>query len=95
MGKSNALKTITGPDGRPLTVADLPSSNEQRWLPIRKARVVAAVRGGLITVDEVRKRYRLTLEEFEGWQAEFDSKGISGLRVTGTKRRKSPDTPKT
>jgi hypothetical protein len=93
MGKSNALKTIIGPDGRPLTIADLPSSNEQRWLPVRKARVVAAVRGGLISVDEVRERYRLTLEEFENWQAEFDSKGIKGLRVTGSKRRKLPNGP--
>jgi hypothetical protein len=93
MAKSNALKTITGPDGRPLTIADLPSSNEQRWLPIRKARVVAAIRGGLISVEEVRRRYRLTAEEFENWQAEFDSKGIKGLRVTGTKRRQKPDVP--
>jgi hypothetical protein len=93
MVKSTPLKTIIGPDGRSLSIADLPSSNEQRWLPIRKARVVAAVRGGLISVDEVRKRYRLTLEEFENWQTEFDRKGVSGLRVTGTKKRKLPDTP--
>jgi hypothetical protein len=84
------LKTITGPDGQPMTVADLPSTNEQRWLPIRKARVVAAVRGELISVEEVRMRYRLTAEEFENWQSEFDRKGLKGLRVTGTKRRLKP-----
>ena len=81
--------TIPGPDGRPLTVWDLPPPNEQRWTPLRKAKVVVALRDGLITVDEVRSRYALTFEELEIWQTEFDRNGIKGLRVTRIRPRRS------
>ena len=37
---------VIGPDGSPLTVADLPAANTRRWVIRRKAEVVAAVRGG-------------------------------------------------
>ena len=66
----------------------------QRWTPLRKARVIVAVRGGLISADEVRRRYELTMEELEIWQREFESSGTKGLRVTRIKRRKRPDSEK-
>ena len=43
---------------------------------------VAAVNGGLLTIDEVCERYSLTLEEFAGWQRAVDRSGMQGLRVT-------------
>ena len=46
------------------------------------AEVVAAVNGGLLTIDEVLKRYNLTLEEFASWQRAVDRSGMQGLRVT-------------
>jgi hypothetical protein len=85
-------KTCVGPDGRPLTLGDLPRSHQQRWVPRQKANVVAAVRGGLMSADGACQRYRLTTEEFMSWQRAFDSGGIAGLRVTHIKRqRKSGD----
>ena len=39
---------VIGPDGSPLTLADLPPPNTKRWVIRRKAEVVAAVRGGLL-----------------------------------------------
>jgi hypothetical protein len=36
---------VTGPDGSPLTIADLPPPGTKRWVIRRKAEVVAAVRG--------------------------------------------------
>ena len=94
MARSQLPNTIRGPDGRPLAVWDLPLLHEQRWTPLRKARVVVAVRGGLISADEVRRRYELTMEELEIWQRGFDSSGTKGLRVTRIKRRKGTDSPK-
>jgi hypothetical protein len=94
MARSRKLKTIAGPDGHPLTIADLPSSHAQRWFPLSKAKVVTAVRGGLIGVEEVCRRYRLTSEEFENWQSEFERDGIKGLRVTRIKNRKRTALPK-
>lgn len=76
------VKYVIGPDGSPLTVADLPPSNTRRWVIRRKAEVVAAVRGGLLSLEEACQRYRLTVEEFLSWQASIDDYGLQGLRTT-------------
>ena len=48
----------------------------------RKAEVVAAVRGGLLTMEDACRRYKLTDEEFAGWQQAIDRHGLAGLRTT-------------
>ncbi len=73
---------VIGPLGEPLTLESLPEPGTTRWVVRRKAEVVAAVNGGLLTVDEVCQRYQLTLEEFAGWQRAIDRAGMPGLRVT-------------
>jgi hypothetical protein len=73
---------VIGPLGEPLTIADLPPPSTKRWVVRRKAEVVAAVNGGLLTIDDVLERYGLTLEEFAGWQRSVDRSGMQGLRVT-------------
>ena len=76
------VKYVMGPDGSPLTVADLPPPGTQRWVIRRKAEVVAAVRGGLLSLEEACNRYVLTTEEFLSWQASIDRHGLAGLRTT-------------
>ena len=76
------VKYVIGPDGSPLTVADLPPTNTRRWVIRRKAEVVAAVRGGLLSLEEACTRYRLTVEEFLSWQESIDGYGLQGLRTT-------------
>ena len=95
MARAKQPEMIPGPDGRPLTVWDLPLLHDSRWTPLRKARIIVAVQGGLISADEVCRRYDLSIEELEIWQREFDSSGTKGLRVTRIKRRKGSDSPKT
>ena len=73
---------IIGPLGEPLTLADLPPPNTKRWVIRRKAEVVAAVNGGLLSMDEALEKYGLTLEEFASWQRAVDRSGMQGLRVT-------------
>jgi hypothetical protein len=80
------VKFVIGPDGRPLTMADLPGSKATRWVVRRKARVVAAVRGGLLSIDEACGRYMLTVEEIFAWQCSYDRHGLSGLRTTRTQQ---------
>lgn len=75
-------KYVIGPDGGPLTLADLPPPGIQRWVVRRKAEVVAAVRGGLLSLEEACRRYMLTVDEFLSWQATVDRHGLAGLRVT-------------
>ena len=73
---------VIGPLGEPLTLESLPPPETTRWVVRRKAEVVAAVNGGLLSVDEVCARYNLTVEEFAGWQRAIDRSGMPGLRVT-------------
>jgi len=44
--------------------------------------VVAAVRGGLLSLDDALAKYRLTAEEFLAWQKAIDKWGMQGLRTT-------------
>ena len=78
---SRGEKYVIGPTGAPLTLGDLPPANTERWVIRRKAEVVAAVRGGLLTLDEACDRYRLTNEEFLTWQKSIDRHGLAGLRT--------------
>ena len=79
---SKGEKYVIGPTGAPLTIADLPPPNTQRWVIRRKAEVVAAVHGGLLTLDDACARYRLTNEEFLGWQTSIEQHGLAGRRTT-------------
>ncbi len=75
---------VIGPLGEILTLDDLPAPDTRRWVSRRKAEVVAAVTGGMLTIDEVCERYNLTIEEFAGWDRAVDRSGLDGLRVTKT-----------
>jgi hypothetical protein len=79
---SRGEKYVIGPTGAPLTLSDLPPGDTERWVIRRKAEVVAAVRGGLLSLDEACERYRLTSEEFLAWQKSIDQHGLAGLRTT-------------
>jgi len=70
-------KYVIGPDGSPLTIADLPAPGTKRWVIRRKAEVVAAVRGGLLSLEEACSRYTLTVEEFLAWQYSIDRHGLA------------------
>lgn len=73
---------VIGPTGAALTLADLPPPETERWVIRRKAEVVAAVRGGLLSLDDACDRYRLTSEEFLAWQKSIEEHGMQGLRTT-------------
>ena len=85
------LKYVIGPHGSPLTIRDLPTPDTKRWVASRKAQVVAAVRGGLLSLEEVCDRYRLTVEEFLSWQQSIDRHGLLGLRVTRIQQYRSAE----
>jgi Protein of unknown function (DUF1153) len=80
--RHNRARYVIGPDGRVLTVADLPPRGTTRWVIRRKAELVAAVRGGLLSLEEACERYTLTIDEFLSWQRAIDRYGLPGLRAT-------------
>jgi hypothetical protein len=75
---------VIDPNARPLTIPNLPPISTKRWVPSRKAAVVAAVRGGLISLEEACNRYSLRVEEFVAWRNSVDRYGLPGLRTTRT-----------
>jgi len=87
---SQGERYVIGPTGAPLTLADLPPPGTERWVIRRKAEVVAAVRGGLLSLDDACERYRLTSEEFLAWQRSIDRHGMQGLRTTRLQQYRAP-----
>jgi hypothetical protein len=62
--------------------AELPPPDVKRWTIRRKAAVVAAIAGGLLTEAEACERYQLSPEELSSWQRAFEAHGLAGLRST-------------
>jgi hypothetical protein len=73
---------VIGPLGEPLTLDTLPPPGTTRWVARRKAEVVAAVDGGLLSFDEMCERYNISVEEFACWKRSVERSGLPGLRVT-------------
>ena len=88
--ESDPVAKIIGPDGETLTLENLPPPNTKRWVIRRKAEVVAAVRGGLISLDEACRRYTLSTEEFISWQRAIEQHGLPGLRATRLQDYRDP-----
>lgn len=83
MQRQNAqTRSVRGPNGQYLTMDDLPPADIKRWVTRRKAEVVAAVQGGLLSRDDALDRYDLSQEEFEGWERLYSVHGAKGLRAT-------------
>jgi hypothetical protein len=80
--QAGVKNVIMGPAGQPITIDDLPPPGTKRWVVRRKAEVVAAVRAGLISLEDACKRYTLSVEEFASWQTLVDRYGVRGLRAT-------------
>ena len=77
---SRPIAYVIGPNGDVLTKDDLPPPNTKRWVIRRKAEVVVAVRGGLLTLDDACRRYGLTVEEFAAWQRAVETMRSRPLR---------------
>jgi len=80
---------VIGPVGERLTIDSLPPPDLRRWVIRRKAEVVAAVDGGLLTLDEACARYSLSIEELAGWQRAVHQFGMRALRATRIQEYKS------
>jgi len=75
---------------RLVRIEDLPPPGIKRWVIRRKAEVVAAVRAGVISLEEACQRYTLSVEEFLSWQRSIDRHGLRGLRTTRLQDYRAP-----
>lgn len=76
----NCCRHVAGPDGSILTLASLPPP-DARWTARRKAELVAAIGGGLLTREDACSRYGISLEEFTEWKRKYRKLGLRGLRA--------------
>jgi Protein of unknown function (DUF1153) len=60
-----------GPDGKRITLVDLPPRDLLDLPSAQKSMVVAAVCHGLITLGEACERYHLSLDEYLSWYRRF------------------------
>lgn len=80
------VSRVEGPDGSALTLASLPSLNV-RWVARRKAEIVIAVSGGILTMEEACERYAISAQEFTEWERAYEEGGLLRLRNRRTKGR--------
>jgi len=79
------IQWINGPVGF-LSAAELPAPDVIRWTPRRKAEVVLAINGGILTAEEACRRYRVSAEELSSWRRSYRGEGVKGLRTTRYRR---------
>lgn len=84
--KVDGPRIVTLPDGTILSRADLPPERTERWVASRKAKVVQAVKHGLLSRDEAMKRYGLSEDELESWARAVDRFGEEALKTTCLQR---------
>ncbi len=84
MSGDSAGSAVIDAYGELLTGDTLPPADTVRWVPRRKAQVVCAVRGGLISRQEACDRYRMSDDELFSWEKLLDDHGPKALRVTKT-----------
>ncbi len=87
---SKFLHVIRGGRDRPASIVNLPAPDTKRWVPRRKAEVVAAVHSGALSLDEACRRYALTVEEFLSWQNAMERYGLDGLRAGRMQQHRQP-----
>src|SRR5690348_17849036 len=51
--------------------------SHERWTVRRKAAIVKAVGGGRVSLDEVCRTYKLSIEEFLAWERDMDRELVS------------------
>lgn len=84
--KVDGPRAVTLPDGTVMTRADLPDAGTRRWVASRKAAVVRAVNGGLITREEALESYDISNEELDAWHAAVEQHGEAALKATSIQR---------
>lgn len=77
---------VTLPNGSRLTRSDLPDRSTRRWVARRKAVVVQAVNGGLLTEEEACQMYNLSTEELHSWRIAMETHGARALRATALQK---------
>lgn len=83
---------VIGADGDIITRGSLPPSSTQHWRIRLKAKVVAAVESGLISLEEACEKYRMSVEEYFEWRRRVERSGLAGWESRHAKTQ-APNKP--
>ena len=88
--KVDGPRAVTLPDGRVLTLADLPETATRRWVASRKEAVVRAVWHGMLSREAAMDRYELSDEELSLWETSVRTDGVQALKITKLRDYRQP-----
>lgn len=88
--KVEGPRSVTLPNGRVMTRADLPPPHTRRWVASRKAAVVRAVAAGLISRQSALETYALSEEELAHWETVVEKHGEAALKATTIQKYRQP-----
>ncbi len=88
--KVDGPRSVTLPDGRIMTRADLPPKDTRRWVASRKAAVVRAVAAGLLSRAVALETYGLSEDEFNAWEQAVIDHGEGALKATALQKYRQP-----
>jgi hypothetical protein len=80
MGLRQRKPCVSGPNGESVSLDDLPDAGTNHWGLLRKARVVAAVEGGLIALSDACQRYNMSSDEYYIWRRQVIDRDYDDLR---------------
>jgi hypothetical protein len=84
--RTQAPHSVMLADGTTVSRSELPDAKTRRWVASRKATVVQAVQGGLITNAEACEMYGLSEEELDGWCSAVSKHGERALKTTSMQK---------
>lgn len=88
--KVDGPRSVTLPDGRIMTRADLPPKDTRRWVASRKAAIVRAVTSGLMPRAVALETYGLSEDEFNAWEQAVADHGEAALKATALQKYRQP-----
>jgi hypothetical protein len=88
--KIDRPRSVTLPDGKVMTLTDLPPADTRRSVASRKGLVIKAVLSGLITKDTAKSTYALSDEEYAEWENAVQNNSKAALKATALKQYRQP-----
>lgn len=80
-------EALVGPFNERIAICALPPRHTH-WTARRKAEIVAIVRAGLLTLEDICARYKISGAEYQAWCAALDKAGLPALHATKRPKRK-------
>ena len=80
-------EALVGPYNEKIAICALPPRHTH-WTARRKAEIVTIVRAGLLNLEDIFARYKISGAEYQAWCAALDKAGLPALHATKRPKKK-------